>query len=921
MGMGGRSKSLLRGRSSSSSSTASSATSTASSASTVAASSTMPDVETTGAGLQMHGDAGEVEVGSPVVVAGEYGLVRYLGPIHSAPEAGVHAGIELENPKGDCNGGKDGAQYFQCDPHYGIIVPISHVQLAELRQDSDGEESGDENDGEGGGAKAVAQVSQKLLARRKFMKERNSKVWNKLDNLNEQMAIKCSIQMQSLYGASDGEGGAGTMEQGSEPEVPADYAGPRLKLPLTAQNVQDLLEAFKQGQILHANYVAQLLWASRDIFNRESTVQSFTIGQAGGEGARLTVIGDIHGQLQDLYSIFTINGLPSEANAYLFNGDFVDRGPCGVEVFLSICALKLLYPSTVLLNRGNHESRQQNRLMGFEEEVLTKYSGLDGKRLLSLFHSCFDALPLCAVVQEKIFVVHGGLFSQDGVTLDHLRGISRRREPPIHGQAFEDQLFEAMLWSDPRSIHGRQTSSRGAGVEFGQDVTHEFLRANHAALIIRSHECVQEGFQLVHGGRLITLFSASRYCGLQTNKGAFLTIGEDLQPEIQQFYAHSMDNTKWEAPSDLDQRLEEDTVAKIVECILDAKPSLYWHFSRTDSEKTGCVTRAKWAEGLRLVLQMDLPFLSYLEHLAEVEPDGTINYSKFLERHRVEMAGEQGEAWEDGIIDAIYEKMSAALGAQHRGLRQAFDEFDKDRSGTIDYEEFIKTLKSLDVGLSDVQIYELMRGLDTDCDAVIDFGEFSSRFSCVFEQREGSGGAGPESEAAATEELQLQQQQQSPTRARRESRRKSQLAAATGVIPDAAAAAAAADNWQDGVIQSISHFIFQHRQQLGSAFRIFDRNNDGVISLAEFREGMNSLNATFNAPLTSDQIDVMMKVLDTDADGQLSYSEFLSGFQVKDTKKVDEALRRTSLASVEKVVASVGLQIPQSASVEAAAGS
>lgn len=70
------------------------------------------------------------------------------------------------------------------------------------------------------------------------------------------------------------------------------------------------------------------------------------------------------------------------------------------------------------------------------------------------------------------------------------------------------QVFEAMLWSDPRPIQGRQMSARGAGVEFGQDITHEFLRTNHAALIIRSHECVREGFELLHSGRLITLFSA-----------------------------------------------------------------------------------------------------------------------------------------------------------------------------------------------------------------------------------------------------------------------------------------------------------------------------------------------------------------------------------------------------------------------------
>jgi hypothetical protein len=48
------------------------------------------------------------------------------------------------------------------------------------------------------------------------------------------------------------------------------------------------------------------------------------------------------------------------------------------------------------------------------------------------------------------------------------------------------------------------------------------------------------GYELIHNGRLMTLFSASRYCGMQTNKGAFLSMRNDLQPEIQQYYAHSI---------------------------------------------------------------------------------------------------------------------------------------------------------------------------------------------------------------------------------------------------------------------------------------------------------------------------------------------------------------------------------------------
>ncbi len=43
-------------------------------------------------------------------------------------------------------------------------------------------------------------------------------------------------------------------------------------------------------------------------------------------------VGDIHGQLADLVHLMNHNGLPSETNKYIFNGDFVDRGVQGVEV-------------------------------------------------------------------------------------------------------------------------------------------------------------------------------------------------------------------------------------------------------------------------------------------------------------------------------------------------------------------------------------------------------------------------------------------------------------------------------------------------------------------------------------------------------------------------------------------------------------
>jgi serine/threonine-protein phosphatase 5 len=109
--------------------------------------------------------------------------------------------------------------------------------------------------------------------------------------------------------------------------------------------------------------------------------------------------------------------MPSNEHSYVFNGDFVDRGKKGMEVLLIVYAFKLVYPTTVTLNRGNHEQKRINGKYGFEDEVRTKYD----TELFDLIQKTFSLLPLCAVIEKKIFVVHGGLFAEDGVTIEELK--------------------------------------------------------------------------------------------------------------------------------------------------------------------------------------------------------------------------------------------------------------------------------------------------------------------------------------------------------------------------------------------------------------------------------------------------------------------------------------------------------------------
>ena len=157
------------------------------------------------------------------------------------------------------------------------------------------------------------------------------------------------------------------------------------------------IEQLKRSETISEKDVKQLCLKAREILVEEGNVQRVD--------APVTICGDIHGQFYDLLELFKHGGECPQVN-YLFLGDFVDRGFNSVETFLLLLAYKVRYPDRITLIRGNHECRQITQVYGFYDECLRKYSSLNVWRYCT---DVFDYLSLAAIIEDKVFCVHGGL--------------------------------------------------------------------------------------------------------------------------------------------------------------------------------------------------------------------------------------------------------------------------------------------------------------------------------------------------------------------------------------------------------------------------------------------------------------------------------------------------------------------------------
>jgi serine/threonine-protein phosphatase 2B catalytic subunit len=278
----------------------------------------------------------------------------------------------------------------------------------------------------------------------------------------------------------------------------------------------------------------------------------------------ITIVGDIHGQFYDFLKILEIGGSP-ETTRYLFLGDYVDRGIFSIEVLLLLYAIKINYPSSIYMLRGNHESRQMTSFFNFRTEVLYKYD----LEVYEAIMDSFDTLPLVCVVNKKFLAVHGGI-SPDLNSLSDVERLERETEPPKSG------LFCDLLWSDPVDTPTgslaekfKYNTARSCSFYFGQQATGRLLKNLGLSSIIRAHEAQLEGYKMHRwNGQnkfpvVITLFSAPNYCDCYNNKGALLKLIDNTL-NIQQYSANVhpyhlpnfLDIFSWSIPFVIEKTLE-----------------------------------------------------------------------------------------------------------------------------------------------------------------------------------------------------------------------------------------------------------------------------------------------------------------------------------------------------------------------------
>ena len=254
----------------------------------------------------------------------------------------------------------------------------------------------------------------------------------------------------------------------------------------------------------------------------------------------ITVLGDVHGDYDDVLDIFRIFGPPEEGK-YCFIGDFVDRGDRSVHTIVLLLAYKIKFPDRMILIRGNHEGFNMTSTYGFYDEILRRYGDF---LVWRAFIELFAAMPIAVLIDDNIFGVHGGLtpFLE---TIEQLETVNRNIQDTTQNLLSDEPVLKDILWNDPSESPGIQTAIREGGKCWGPDITEKFIESNKLKFVVRGHETVNGGYKWNHNNLVLTIFSAPSYTG-GFHEGAALEVVSPTQIQLTRFRPRAWEDKLFE---------------------------------------------------------------------------------------------------------------------------------------------------------------------------------------------------------------------------------------------------------------------------------------------------------------------------------------------------------------------------------------
>ncbi|XP_055152184.2 serine/threonine-protein phosphatase with EF-hands 2 [Symphalangus syndactylus] len=281
-----------------------------------------------------------------------------------------------------------------------------------------------------------------------------------------------------------------------------------------------------------------------------------------------------------------------------------------------------------------------------------------------------------------------------------------------------------ILWSDPMAQEGCKANTiRGGGCYFGPDVTQQLLQKYNLQFLIRSHECKPEGYEFCHNRKVLTIFSASNYYEVGSNRGAYVKLGPALTPHIVQYQANKVTHTL--TMRQRISRVEESALRALREKLFAHSSDLLSEFKKHDADKVGLITLSDWAAAVESVLHLGLPWRMLRPQLVNSSADNMLEYRSWLKNLAKKQLSR--ENIQSSLLETLYRNRS--------NLETIFRIIDSDHSGFISLDEFRQTWKlfssHMNIDITDDCICDLARSIDFNKDGHIDINEFLEAFRLV----------------------------------------------------------------------------------------------------------------------------------------------------------------------------------------------